>query len=69
MPQGDNPKRAVRIVKLMGAAPCLAACTSCGQQFQAPLSSLRSVRDATDNLQKQFDAHKCAVPDGGKTQM
>jgi len=59
--------RAVRIVKMMGAAPYMAACTSCGQQFHAPLSALRSRKDATDNLQKQFDAHKCAVPDSGKT--
>jgi hypothetical protein len=54
--------RCIRIVKHIGVAPCVAACTSCGQQFQAPLSALRSVKDATDNLQKQFDAHKCAVP-------
>jgi hypothetical protein len=56
-----TPKRAVRIVKQIGAAPCVAACTYCRQEFKAPLSALRSVRDATDNLQKQFDAHKCTA--------
>jgi hypothetical protein len=63
---GTNPKRAVRIVKMMGAAPYIAACTSCGQQFHAPFSALRSVRDAKDNLQKQFDAHKCTPSNARK---
>jgi hypothetical protein len=25
------------------------------------MASLRSVKDATENLQKQFDAHRCAA--------
>jgi len=54
-----RPKRAVRIVKHIGAVPCVAACTNCGQQFQAPTSSLRSVTDATHYLQREFDAHTC----------
>ena len=54
-----TPKRAVRIVKHIGPVPCVAACTACGQQFQAPMPALRSVKDATENLQRQFDAHKC----------
>jgi len=53
------PKRAVRIVKQIGAVPCVAACTACGQQFTAPVSLLRSVKDATDHLQQQFDRHQC----------
>ena len=53
------PKRAIRIVKHLGMVPCVAACTACGQQFQAPLSTLPKISEATANLQKQFDQHKC----------
>ena len=52
-------KRAVRIVKHVGSVPCIAACTACGKQFTAPLSTLRRVSDAQANLQQQFDRHKC----------
>jgi len=59
-----KPKRFVRIVKLVGAAPWVAVCTSCSQQFQVPLSALRSgASDATDNLRRQFDLHSCMPPD------
>jgi len=58
-----TPKRAVRTVKQVGATPCVAACTSCGQQFQAPTSLLRSVKDATDYLKARFDAHTCTKTD------
>lgn len=52
-------KRAVRIVKHMGMVPCVAACTACGQQFTAPLNTLKRVTDAQANLQEQFDRHQC----------
>jgi len=52
-------KRAVRIVKHLGTVPCVAACTACGKQFTAPLSTLRRVTDAQASLQEQFDRHKC----------
>lgn len=52
-------KRAVRIVKHIGMVPCMAACTACGQEFKAPMPALRGVKDATENLQRQFDAHRC----------
>lgn len=53
------PKRAIRIVKHLGLVPCVAACTACGRQFQAPLSTLPKLKEATASLQKQFDQHKC----------
>jgi hypothetical protein len=53
------PKRAVRIVKLVGSVPCVAACTACGQQFTAPVSVLKRLTDAQANLQEQFDRHQC----------
>jgi hypothetical protein len=52
-------KRAVRIVKHLGSVPCIAACTACGKQFTAPLTTLPRVKDAQANLQQQFDRHKC----------
>jgi hypothetical protein len=58
-------KRAVRIVKHIGSVPCVAACTACGQQFQAPVTAL-NVKAATEYLQSQFDAHQCGPVDVGK---
>jgi hypothetical protein len=58
-------KRAVRIVKHLGSVPCIAACTACGKQFTAPLSTLPRVKDAQANLQQQFDRHKCENEDRG----
>jgi hypothetical protein len=52
-------KRAIRIVKHIGATPCIAACIQCGQQFNASRSEIRSVKDATASLQFQFDLHEC----------
>jgi len=60
------PKRAVRIVKHIGATPCIAVCTFCSQQFKASTSDLRSVADATASLQSQFDAHKCKPMDSSQ---
>ena len=54
------PKRTVRIVKHIGSVPCVAECTACKQQFTAPTGTLRSLKEATENLQRQFDRHECA---------
>jgi hypothetical protein len=59
-------KRAVRIVKLVGSVPCVAACTVCGKQFTAPLSALRRATDAQAHLQEQFDRHKCQEEEAGR---
>jgi hypothetical protein len=60
------PKRAIRIVKHIGAAPCVAVCTFCSQQFKVSTPDLRSVSDATTSLQAQFDAHKCKLIDSSQ---
>jgi hypothetical protein len=52
-------KRALRIVKRLGQVPCVAVCTSCSQQFKAPMRALPRVKEAQASLQKQFDQHKC----------
>jgi hypothetical protein len=53
------PKRTVRIVKHIGSVPVVAECTACREQFTAPTNTLRSVKEATENLQGQFDRHEC----------
>ncbi|MGC2196910.1 MAG: hypothetical protein WA628_19705, partial [Terriglobales bacterium] len=58
-------KRAVRIVKHLGPVPCVAACTACGRQFTAPLSTLARVTDAQANLQEQFEQHRCESEKSG----
>jgi len=60
------PKRAIRIVKHIGATPCIAACTCCNQEFKASVAEIRSVTSATASLQSQFDAHKCKPTDDGE---
>ncbi len=60
------PKRAIRIVKHIGSTPVLAVCIACSQQFKAPTTSLNSVKECTDAIQKQFDAHKCQPMDSSQ---
>ena len=60
-------KRTVKIVKLLGPVPCIAACTACGKQFTAPLSMLQRIKDAQANLQEQFDRHRCQSEKTGGT--
>jgi hypothetical protein len=58
-------KRAIRITKNIGAAPCVAVCAYCNREFKAPTTALGSVRTATESLQKQFDAHRCKEESAG----
>ena len=60
------PKRAIRIVKHIGSTPVIAACVACNQQFKAPTTAIRSVKEATDAIQKQFDAHECQMMDSAQ---
>jgi hypothetical protein len=60
------PKRAIRIIKHIGSTPVVAACVACKEEFKAPVSCIRSVKEATDAIQKQFDAHKCQTTDAGQ---
>jgi hypothetical protein len=53
------PKRAIRIVKHIGSTPVIAVCVACNREFKAPTLFIRSVKEATESIQKQFDAHKC----------
>jgi hypothetical protein len=59
-------KRAIRIVKHYSAVPSIAVCTYCSHQFTIPSTALLGVMDATDNLQEQFEAHKCKLVDSSQ---
>jgi hypothetical protein len=52
-------KRAIRITKHIGAAPCVAVCAYCSREFKVPTTALRSAKSASDSLQMQFDTHRC----------
>jgi hypothetical protein len=52
--------REIRIVKRIGPAPYVAICMNCGHQFKVTSGKTFTVEDATDTLQKQFDAHACS---------
>jgi hypothetical protein len=52
-------KREMRIVKKIGPAPYMAVCTNCSHQFRVTSGKEFTVEDATETLQKQFDAHDC----------
>jgi hypothetical protein len=53
------PKRNLRVLKWLGTTPAIAACTLCNREFKAPLSALKRLADAQQNLQLQFDRHEC----------
>lgn len=56
-------KRNLRVTKWLNMTPAVAVCTSCNQEFQAPMVALRRTSDAQANLQQQFDAHQCQPQD------
>ena len=49
----------MRVVKKIGPAPYLGVCIKCGHQFKVTSGKTFTVEDATETLQKQFDAHDC----------
>jgi hypothetical protein len=53
-------KREMRVVKSIGPAPYMAICTNCGHQFKVTSGKTFTVEDATETLQKQFEAHNCS---------
>jgi hypothetical protein len=59
-------KRAIRITKHIGTAPCVAICAYCSREFKVPTTALRSAKTATESLQMQFDTHRC-VGEGAST--
>jgi hypothetical protein len=53
------PKRKLRVVKWVGSTPASGVCEFCSKQFKVPLTEMARTSQADDNLQEQFDRHKC----------
>jgi hypothetical protein len=62
-------KRELRIVKRIGPAPYLGVCVNCNQQFKVTSGKEFTVEDATQTIQRQFDAHKCKPIDSSQNSL
>jgi hypothetical protein len=52
-------KRNLRVLKWVGTVPAVGECTLCHREFSVPITALKRVIDAQQNLTAQFDAHDC----------
>jgi hypothetical protein len=52
-------KRNLRVLKWIGTVPAVGLCTLCDRQFTVPVTALKRVADAQQNLTTQFDEHNC----------
>jgi hypothetical protein len=55
MPQQRN----LRVVKWIGTVPAVGVCTFCDRTFAVPLSAMKRVADAQENLRVKFAEHQC----------
>jgi hypothetical protein len=53
------PPTNLRVVKWMGTTPAIAVCTLCTREFKVSLCALTRTKDAQENLEQQFERHKC----------
>jgi hypothetical protein len=57
------PKRNLRVIKWLGPVPAVGVCTLCDRQFKVPMTAMKRVADAQENLRLQFAGHKCEGED------
>jgi hypothetical protein len=57
------PKRNVRVISWLGSLPAIGICTHCAKNFRVPLGAMTRITDAVENLQQQFNTHKCEHKD------
>jgi hypothetical protein len=57
-------KRNLRVSKWVRTVPAVGVCTFCNRQFKVPLTAMKRVADAQENLRVQFTEHKCKDDDG-----
>jgi hypothetical protein len=57
------PKRNVRVISWLGSLPAIGVCTHCAKNFNVPSSAMTSITEAVENLQQQFNLHKCEHKD------
>jgi hypothetical protein len=43
--------------------PAVGTCTSCNREFKVPMTALKRVADAQENLRAQFAGHTCKGED------
>jgi hypothetical protein len=53
------PKRNLRVLKWLGTVPAVGVCTFCNREFTAPMTAMKTVADAQENLRRQFTEHTC----------
>jgi len=52
-------RRTLRILKWIGTAASTAVCTNCAKEFRIPHGTMTLASEALQNLESQFQAHKC----------
>lgn len=56
-------KRNLRVTKWIGTVPAVAVCTSCNREFKVPVTAMKRVADAQQNLKNAFAGHECESQD------
>lgn len=52
-------KRRLRVLKWIGTVPAVGTCTICNREFKVPMTAMKRVADAQENLRVQFAEHRC----------
>jgi hypothetical protein len=52
-------KRRLRVLKWLGTVPAVGTCTICNREFKVPITAMKRVADAKENLRVQFAEHRC----------
>jgi hypothetical protein len=52
-------KRRLRVLKWLGTIPVVGVCTLCNRQFNVPITAIKRLTDAQENLTSQFAEHIC----------
>jgi hypothetical protein len=56
-------KRRLRVLEWLGTVPAIGTCTSCNREFKVPISAMKKVAEAQENLTVQFAGHMCKEED------
>jgi hypothetical protein len=54
-------KRNLRVVKWVGTIPAMGVCTFCDRTFSVPLTAMKRVSEAQENIRVQFAEHTFKV--------
>ena len=52
-------KRNLRVIKWLATVPAVGVCTFCNRQFKVPMTAMKRVADAQENLRLRFAEHTC----------